>query len=182
MTAPKSYLSHVVLQCFDFRRMVDFYTGPLGFHLSDIGVARGHEMAFLTLDPAAEHHQLALASGRKGEGGALHHLAFGVRSLKDLNERLQHLRKNNVDGIELWTHASMLSVYYRDPENNRLEFFMETPYYVQQPVAEALDVDIGADESVVWEAIADKFRGNPGFQPMVQWKRETALARDATVA
>jgi catechol 2,3-dioxygenase len=105
-----------------------------------------------------------------------------VRSLKDLNERLQHLRKNNVDGIELWTHASMLSVYYRDPENNRLEFFMETPYYVQQPVAEALDVDIGADESVVWEAIADKFRGNPGFQPMVQWKRETALARDATVA
>lgn len=182
MTTPKCYLSHIVIQCFDFRKMVDFYTGTLGFHLSDIGVARGHEMAFLTLDPSVEHHQIALASGRKGEGGGLHHVAFGVRSLKDLNGRLVHLRERGVGGIELWTHASMLSVYYRDPENNRLEFFLETPFYVRQPVAETLDVDLGADEATVWEVIAAKFRHDPSFRPMADWKRETAQLRDAALA
>ena len=177
MPTPRSYLSHIVIQCFDFPKMVDFYTKVLKFHLSDIGEARGQQMAFLTLDPALEHHQLALATGRKGEGGGLHHAAFGVRSLKELNQRLEQLRADDVKGIELWTHASMLSVYYRDPENNRLEFFMETPYYVRQPVAEALDVDISQDEAVVWKAIADKYADNPTFKTMAEWKQAASKQR-----
>lgn len=182
MSTPKSYLSHIVIQCFDFPKMVDFYTNVLGFHLSDIGGARGQQMAFLTLDPSLEHHQIALATGRTVEGGGLHHAAFGVHSLKELNDRLRHLREHEVDGIELWTHASMLSVYYRDPENNRLEFFMETPYYVKQPIAEALDVDIGAEEAVVWKAIEDKYRNDPSFKLMSEWKRDTVRAREASQA
>jgi len=179
MPTPRAYLSHIVLQCFDFDAMVDFYTRVIGFHLSDIGEARGQRMAFLSLDPSAEHHQVALATGRKeGEGGALHHLAFGVRSLAELNERHEHLKRNDVKGIELWTHASMLSVYYRDPENNRLEFFLETPYYVKQPVALALDVDLTAPQDEVFRVIASKFGADPSFGLMSEWKQRTARQRE----
>lgn len=184
MPTPKSYLSHIVIQCFDFERMLDFYTRVLGFHASDVGEARGQRMAFLTLDPSIEHHQLALATGRKGAGesGALHHAAFGVRSLKELSGRLEHLRRNDVQGIELWTHASMLSVYYRDPENNRMEFFMETPYYVRQPIAETLDVDISQDEATVWKAIESKYGAEPSFQLMSEWKKAAARQREESRA
>lgn len=182
MPTPKSYLSHIVIQCFDFPKMLDFYTRVLGFHLSDIGGARGQQMAFLTLDPSLEHHQIALATGRTVQGGGLHHVAFGVHSLKDLNGRLQHLRAQEVNGIELWTHASMLSVYYRDPEDNRLEFFMETPYYVKQPIAETLDVDISAEDAVVWKAIEDKYGKDPSFKLMAEWKRATVLEREDSQA
>lgn len=182
MPTPKSYLSHIVMQCFDFERMLDFYTGVLGFHSSDVGEARGQRMAFLTLDPSLEHHQLALATGRKGDSGSLHHVAFGVHSLKELNERLEHLRKHDVQGIELWTHASMLSVYYRDPEDNRMEFFMETPYYVSQPIAETLDVDISQDDATVWKAIEDKYGSDPSFQLMSEWKKNAVRTREESKA
>jgi catechol 2,3-dioxygenase len=183
MPKPRAYLSHIVLQCFDLDAMLDFYTGVLGFHLSDIGEARGQRMAFLTLDPALEHHQIALATGRRqGEGGALHHLAFGVRSLAELHERHEQLKRNSVKGIELWTHASMLSVYYRDPENNRLEFFLETPFYVKQPIAEMLDVDLAASEEEVFGLIERKYGADPSFKPMREWKEQAVRAREEAPA
>lgn len=179
MTTPKAYLSHIVLQCFDFDPMLDFYTRVVGFHLSDLGEARGQRMAFLTLDPGLEHHQLALADGRKvGDGGALHHAAFGVRSLPELNERHERLKSQGVKGIELWTHATMLSVYYRDPEENRMEFFLETPFYVKQPVAQTLDVDLAAPEAEVFRLIREKYEGHPGFGPMSDWKKRAVLERE----
>jgi catechol 2,3-dioxygenase len=105
-----------------------------------------------------------------------------VRTLKELNERLEHLRRNDVQGIELWTHASMLSVYYRDPENNRMEFFMETPYYVRQPIAETLDVDISQDEATVWKAIEDRYGADPSFQLMADWKKAAVRKREESQA
>ena len=183
MPQPRAYLSHVVLQCSDLDAMLDFYTRVLGFHLSDFGEARGQRMAFITLDPALEHHQVALVSGRKqGEGGALHHLAFGVRSLPELNERHEQLKRHRVQGIELWTHASMLSVYYRDPENNRLEFFLETPVYVKQPVAEMLDVDLAASEEEVFGLIERKYGADPSFGRMSDWKERAARLREEAKA
>ncbi|MES2183129.1 MAG: VOC family protein [Pseudomonadota bacterium] len=179
MATPKAYLSHIVIHCFDFPKMVDFYTGVLGFHLSDIGQARGNDMCFLTLDPSLEHHQIALVSGRQGpsEGGTLNHIAFGVDTLADLHGRHEHLKHHGVQGIELWTHASMISVYYRDPENNRLEFFLETPYYVRQPVALALDIDLAGDEADVFRVIEQKYGQDPSFRPMSEWKAEAVKKR-----
>lgn len=178
MTQPRAYLSHVVLFCHDFDAMLKFYTEEIGFHLSDIGEARGQQMAFITLDPSLEHHQVALVGGRKGsDPGALHHLAFGVGSLAELHERHEHLKARQVPGIELWTHASMLSVYYRDIENNRLEFFLETPFYVKQPIAALLDVDLSASEETVFRQIEDKYKDDPSFDLMSNWKARTALQR-----
>ena len=44
MRAQSGAISHVVLYVYDFPMMKDFYTGVMGFHLSDIGQARGNDI------------------------------------------------------------------------------------------------------------------------------------------
>ncbi len=183
MNRPRVAVSHVVLFCYDFKRMLEFYTTVLGFQLSDIGRARGNDICFLTLDPETDHHQIALASGRQGpkEAGALNHVAFRVGSLAELRKRHEGLKQAGVDSVELITHGSWLSVYYRDVEGNRLEFFWDTPYYVRQPIVEPLDIDLNASEEEAWRAIEAKYGRDPGFKPMAEWKAEAARAKsDAT--
>jgi catechol 2,3-dioxygenase-like lactoylglutathione lyase family enzyme len=166
-------LGHVVLFCFDFHKMKDFYTDVLGFHLSDSGQARGNDICFMTLDPARDHHMLALASGRTGsrEDRVINHISFRVPSLADLRMRYELLKKAGVKDLETITHGSWLSVYYRDIENNRLEFFCDTPWYVQQPVVKPLDLSMSDDE--IMRMTVEDFGKNPEFKPMTEWKSET---------
>jgi catechol 2,3-dioxygenase-like lactoylglutathione lyase family enzyme len=179
MSRGQASISHVVLYCYDFKRMLDFYTQVLGFHLSDVGRARGNDICFLTLDPEIDHHQVALASGRQGprEAGALNHVAFRVASLAELRGRHETLNRAGVEGVELISHGSWLSVYYRDVEGNRLEFFCDTPYYVKQPIVEPLDIDLNASEEEAWRAIEAKYGRDPTFKPMADWKAEAARAK-----
>lgn len=173
MTRARARLSHVVIFCRDFQKMLDFYTAVLGFHLSDIGKARAKDICFLTLDPDADHHQIALASGRVGakEGGALNHIAFRVDSLAELRRRHASLRQAGVAAIDTVSHGSWLSVYYRDPEDNRLEFFWDTPYYVRQPAFDQIDLET-ADNQLM-DAILAKYGKDPEFKTMAQWKSDT---------
>jgi catechol 2,3-dioxygenase len=39
------------------------------------------------------------------------------------------------------THGNAMSIYFRDPEGNRLEVFMDTPWYCEQPLREPIDLD-----------------------------------------
>jgi catechol 2,3-dioxygenase-like lactoylglutathione lyase family enzyme len=173
MKQGRARISHIVIFCYDFRKMLAFYTGVLGFHLSDIGKARGNDICFLTLDPGADHHQLALASGRSGpqEGGALNHVAFRVDSLAELRRRHKSLQEAGVAAIDPVTHGSWLSVYYRDPEGNRLEFFWDTPYYVRQPVVDQLD--LGRSDEQLMDEIVAKYGNDPSFKTMDQWRADT---------
>jgi catechol 2,3-dioxygenase-like lactoylglutathione lyase family enzyme len=169
-------LSHIVIYCFDFEKMLRFYTQTLGFQLSDIGEARGNRICFLTFDRAADHHQIALAGGRQGEpgAGALNHIAFRVGSLGALRERFDRLKQANVADLETITHGSWFSVYYRDPEGNRLEFFCDAPYYVKQPVVDKLDLSL-SDEAIL-AATVDTYGKDPSFKPMAEWKAEKITA------
>ncbi|MGH7907451.1 MAG: VOC family protein [Candidatus Binataceae bacterium] len=172
METGRATISHVVLYCFDIDKMTDFYTSVLGFHLSDRGTARGRNMSFMTLNPEVDHHQLALAAGRTGaaEGGAINHISFRVDSLGELRRRHGILKKAGVKDLETITHGSWLSVYYRDIENNRLEFFCDTPWYVQQPVVAPLDLTL-SDEDIM-RATVEAFGNRPEFKLMSEWKAE----------
>ena len=44
----KAYLSNIVIFCFDFEKVLDFYTKKIGAHLSDIGIAQGNRICFMT--------------------------------------------------------------------------------------------------------------------------------------
>jgi catechol-2,3-dioxygenase len=173
-------LSHVVLHCHDLPRMLDFYTRVLGFYQSDRGEARGHEMAFLSLDPAADHHMLALVSGRTAapDEKLVGHFAFRLPSLSALRRRVgQAETETDPDTIERTTHGMCWSLYFRDPENNRVEFFVDSPFYVKQPTVAPLDFSL-SDEEIV-RATEAAYRDTPGFCLMSEWKAQAGARHTA---
>ena len=178
MANGRPIISHVVINCFDFDRMRAYYTDALGFHLSDIGRIGDNDICFLTFDPQAEHHQLALTGGRKGApgGGALNHVCFRLAAYPDLQARHRMLVRRGAAGIRLTHHGSWLSVYSQDPEDNRIEFRWDTPWYVGQPYGRPLDLALTEDE--VKRATIEANRDNPRFRTIESWrdKAETELA------
>jgi catechol-2,3-dioxygenase len=68
------------------------------------------------------------------------------------------------------THGNAVSIYFRDPEGNRLEVFMDTPWYCEQPLREPIDLD-QSDEAVMaaTEVLA---RSRPRFRSRAQWLAE----------
>ncbi|MGH7034572.1 MAG: VOC family protein [Stellaceae bacterium] len=176
MAQGRAVISHVVINCFDFRAMVDYYTRTFGFFLSDIGRIGETELCFLTFDPEAEHHQLALTGGRQGkpDEGALNHVCFRLAAYADLQTRHRHLSEHGVRGIATVSHGSWLSLYSEDPEGNKIEFRWDLPWYVGQPFAKPVDLSSSEDE--IKRAILDENKTNPRFEPMAAW-RAKAVAK-----
>ena len=166
-------LSHVGVFVNDMKKMVDFYTGFLGFAVSDRGTladGRG-EIVFLTRDPR-EHHQVVLASGRpeKLDYNIVNQLSFRVDSLDTLRELQRGLKNEQATELGPITHGNALSVYLRDPEGNRVELLVDTPWYVAQPCRIPVDLSLPDDE--LWASIEKQVRTMPGFKPMAAWRAE----------
>jgi catechol 2,3-dioxygenase len=170
MASDRPIISHVVISCFDFARMVEYYTKTLGFYRSDIGTIGSTNLCFLTFDPEVEHHQIALTGGRKGQPGegSLNHVCFRLASYKALQARRKLLVDKGVSGIETVTHGSWLSLYSLDPEGNKIEFRWDLPWYVGQPFAQPVDLSLSEDE--IKRATIEQNRDNPRFQPMADWR------------
>ena len=57
-----------------------------------------------------------------------------------------------------------------DPDGNRVELFVDTPWYITQPTREPLDLSLSdADLLAAVEAFA---RTQPGFRPRAEWSAE----------
>jgi catechol-2,3-dioxygenase len=162
-------LSHFEIRARDLKRLEDFYTRALGFVVTDRG-AGANGMIFLSLNPG-EHHQIVLAPAPDGafEQGSLDHLAFRVGDLGTL--RRHHAALEAYGGLEIETvsHGTSWSVYFRDPEGNRLELFVDTPWHVAQPLRFPIDLSMPDDALIAWTeaeitTLAD-------FQPADGWFR-----------
>jgi len=69
-------------------------------------------------------------------------------------------------------HGNAFSLYFRDPEGNRIEVFCDTPWYISQPCVEPLDLT-KPPETIVAEAEAF-CRGMPGFRLVEHWEADVA--------
>jgi len=176
MTNSRPIISHVVISCFDFQAMVAYYTKTLGFFLSDIGKINETELCFLTFDPEAEHHQIALTGGRQGApgAGALNHVCFRLASYEELQARYKLLGARGVSEMSTVSHGSWLSLYATDPEGNKIEFRWDLPWYVGQPFAKPVDLSLSEEETR--RAILEENKENPRFEPMTAW-RAKAMAK-----
>ena len=170
MANGRAVISHVVINCFDFRKMVDYYTKTLGFFLSDIGSIGETDLCFLTFDPEAEHHQLALTGGRKGDLGAssLNHVCFRLPTYPQLQARHKMLKEIGAAGMRTVTHGSWLSLYSMDPEGNQIEFRYDLPWYVGQPFARPVDLTLSEDE--IKRLTIEQHKDNPKFQLISEWR------------
>jgi hypothetical protein len=71
-------------------------------------------------------------------------------------------------------------VYFRDPEGNRVELLIDTPWYVPQPCR--IPVDLSLPDDALWSSIEKKARELPGFTSRVEWQRGIAEKISAATA
>ncbi len=165
---PDAQITHVGIYVRDMDKMIAFYTRVLGLVLTDRGpYYRGGEICFLSRK-ADEHHQVVFASGRKeGSPSSINQISFFVADLATLKEYHAQLASEGIEGLDPINHGNAWSLYFPDPEGNRLELYTITPWYVQQPFADKLDL---ADpvETVLAKTLA-MIESDPSHCPRDQW-------------
>ena len=175
---PSITYSHFGLHCFDLDAMVAFYTRILGMAETDRGTLPTPDdgsvrIVFLSCEPR-DHHQVVLIEGRSVERGAtlINQLSFRLDSLATLRSLKAKLDEADVPIQRQTNHCISWSTYFHDPEGNRIEAFVDAPYYVHQPIIEPLDLSL-TDEEIVRQTEA-MFGDDPSFKRLDEWKREFA--------
>jgi catechol 2,3-dioxygenase len=165
--------SHVGLYVVDMARMVDFYSRVLGFAVTDRGLLGTATLTFLSRDPS-DHHQIVLVEGRPPglPDRIVNQVSFRVDTLAELQRFYRRIRGEPVGELAPVTHGNAWSVYFRDPEGNRIEVFADTDWHVTQPVREPIDLDRPEDE--IRRETEAFCRARPGFRPMAEWRAEVA--------
>jgi catechol 2,3-dioxygenase-like lactoylglutathione lyase family enzyme len=143
-------LSHVVLYVNDLDKMVAFYRDVLG-----LVKYREHEgrMVFLTSDPDAEDHELALTKGREGEAKLIAHIAWKVDTPAEVKEFYEKFKSRGVPIDHCVSHAyevmgNTVSCYFLDPEGNRLEIYALVSKRDEARMNRPLDLDKNVEEIV----------------------------------
>jgi catechol 2,3-dioxygenase-like lactoylglutathione lyase family enzyme len=159
-------LGHVGLYCHDLGKMRDFYARVLGLTISDEDLTRG--ICFLSAAPETEHHELALVQARE-PGQKTHNVqqvSFKVKSLDDVRAFYHRLRAAGMKIDRTVTHGIACSVYFYDPEDNRIELYYTTPYQVRQPLGEPIDLDEPDAKLLAFAQSFEAVKGPPrGAQP-----------------
>ena len=172
---PPLRLRHMGMYVGDIERMAAFYQEVLGFIQTDKGFVRGHDVVFLSRDPKA-HHQLVMETGRppgRGPGHGLQQLAFQVDKLDDLRAmRALVGSRSDVERIQPVDHGNSWSLYFWDPEDNRVEIYLDTPWHVDQPFLQPLELEL-SDEQIHANTEAH-IQGKAGLKPMSLWQEEMA--------
>ncbi|WP_422842891.1 VOC family protein [Acidovorax sp. M2(2025)] len=166
--------SHMGFYVRDLQRMARFYKDVLCFTETDRGDLGAVQLVFLSRDPA-EHHQIVLASGRPADltFSVINQISLRVPDLATLRlVRDRVAADGGVTELLCATHGNAVSIYFRDPEGNRLEVFVDMPWYCEQPLREPIDLD-QSDEAVL--ALAEAMaRSRPRFQPRAAWQADMA--------
>ena len=179
--APNIMFSHMGLTVSDVGPMEDFYVRVLGFTVTDRGAGEGMDLVFLSRDPR-DHHQIVLASGKPDNipgntlnaqfGPSINQISFRVGSLPDLRDIHERLVAERAENLFPVNHGVAWSIYAHDPEGNNLEFFVDTEWYILQPLLLPLDLD-KPDEEIITEtkAMCEK---SEGFQTIDEWRSKIA--------
>lgn len=144
-------LAHVFLRTNKFTEMVAFYKKFLNAEAR----FESKKIAFLCFDE--EHHRIAISSmagtGDKIQTSAgLEHIAFTFNNLDDLALAYRQRKKQGMLPTWCVNHGITLSIYYEDPDGNRLETqvdcydtveaatdFMMTKEFEQNPIGTDFD-------------------------------------------
>ena len=140
-------LGHVGIYAEDLMKQRDFYTRVLGLTISDEDLEdRG--MTFLTADKDREHHEFVLMKGRVTNDGdkVIQQISFIVPNLDDLKEFHVRLKEEGIQIDRIVSHGIAFGMYFFDPEGNRIELYVRTPYKVPQPLGDPIDLSMSNEE------------------------------------
>lgn len=145
--------AHVVYQTRRYDEMIAWYEDVFEARV----VHQNPALAFLTYDD--EHHRFAFANlnllkpggdGQRGEVG-VNHVAYTYADAGDLLDTYRRLKAKGI--LPYWPvhHGITLSLYYRDPDGNRMEFqvdactaaegeaFMNSDVFAENPIGVEYD-------------------------------------------
>jgi catechol 2,3-dioxygenase len=171
---PRMQLSHVGIWVQDFDRMKAFYVRMFGFGIADEGVLNGNRYAFMSADPR-DHHQVVVAEGRRPDTDqtTVNQISFRCDKLADLKQVYAAVTADeDVETIFVTDHGNAWSVYFFDPEGNRLEAFMDTPWYINQPHRHDLDLTLPDEE--IYRRSEAHAKADPTFEPIEDWRSRFA--------
>lgn len=163
-------LAHVGIYVHDVDRMVDFYTAVFGLTITDEGIGKnfGNRLVFMSASED-QHHQLVISAGRaKDAPSTIMQLSFLVPDLAALRLNRQVATAKGATELRPMNHGNAWSLYYFDPEGNRVEVYLDTPFYVAQPYGTPLDLDKAEDELLA--ATHAMVKDDPTFLPLAEWQ------------
>ena len=173
---PPLSISHAGFHVFNMKKMVRFLTSVYGFHVVDHGPHEIlEEITFLSTDHR-DHHQLVLYSGRTKDDEKIHynHVSFRADTLERLHNIRRKLEKYpGVTRIGAINHGNAWAVYCYDPEGNRTEVFVDSPWHVSQPYESELDLSL-SDQAIA-DATTDMLKNDATAKPFAQWRQEKAV-------
>lgn len=161
-TSPQKF-AHVVLKTGNFDAVIAWYAAVLNARVA----FRSDFIAFLTYDD--EHHRVAfvdfgpLAPRDDGSGQLMvrptdrpgfHHVAFTFGSMGDLLDNYVQLKDRGIRPFYCVNHGPTTSMYYADPDGNRVELqidnfataeegqaWMLSPAFAKNPIGVEYDPD-----------------------------------------
>ncbi|QQX89554.1 VOC family protein (plasmid) [Cupriavidus necator] len=167
--------SHIGIYVTDIDALSRFYKDMLGYTETDRGELEGPEgkfgLVFLSRDPD-EHHQIVMVAGRPTglTFNTINQISMKADSVETLQKYYRILQQSPATEITAITHGNAISVYFCDPERNRVELYVDTPWYVSQPCRVEAPIESSPAELMAWAEC--HARSLPGFRPRSEWRRE----------
>ena len=174
MGAIHARLAHVGVYAHDKPKLVQFYQTVLGLLVTDSGEGRnGIELTFMSSSPE-NHHQFGLVSGRPDTTGynPINQISFMVDTLGQLREVHGLALDNGATGMRVVSHGNAWSCYFKDPEGNTVEAYLDTPFHVPQP--HAMPLDLSKSDAEILRETEDQCRKDAGFMPIEDYKKSLA--------
>ena len=169
-------LSHMGVFCVDLDKVAAFYREVFDMVETDRGqgITMPYKIIFLSASPQ-QHHQLVLASSRaEGSASTVMQLSFKVQTLDHLREARRRALARGATRMRGLNHGNALSIYFSDPEDNTVEVYLDTPWYVSQPHGDGLDLE--RTDAELWAETERICRADPSFMPAEQWRAQFGQA------
>jgi len=114
-------IAHFVIYTSQYAELTAWYKVVLGASAT----YEDDKLAFLSYDE--EHHRVAIAGipnleRQKASTASIHHVAFTYRTLRELMVTWQRLSNAGIRPYWSVNHGPTTSMYYADPDGNRIEF------------------------------------------------------------
>jgi catechol 2,3-dioxygenase len=126
---PRTHIGHVHLKVSDLDRAVAFYSGVLGFEVTQ---RMGDAAVFLSA--GGYHHHIGLNTWESQGGSApppgttgLYHFAIRYPDRAALGDALRRLREARVALDGATDHGVSEALYLRDPDGNGIELYWDRP-------------------------------------------------------